>query len=164
MIPVSLLVQHLKWDQRDVIAERCTVRRCCWQAGCLVAGLSSCKPLCEQSSVIINLPDCGRSKCLSIKSQLTDRIEGKSTLFSARTTNTQINGSSLGLAGTSFHLHSPPHCCNMKSMEPLIICACAAIFFLYTSNLTNQTEGNIRRPSREHVWSDQLRDEIMAAE
>ena len=51
----------------------------------------------------------------------------------------------------------------MKSMDNLIICACAAIFFLYTSNLTNLTEGNVRRPSREHVWSDQLRDEIATA-
>jgi hypothetical protein len=52
----------------------------------------------------------------------------------------------------------------MKSMEPLIICALAAVFFLYTSNLTNQTEGHIRKPSREYVWSDQLLEEIRAAE
>jgi len=47
---------------------------------------------------------------------------------------------------------------KMKSMESMIIMGVAALFLLYTSNLTNQTEGNVRRPSRDHGWSDQRMD------
>lgn len=37
----------------------------------------------------------------------------------------------------------------MKNMDNVIILGVAAIFFLFTSNLTNQVEGNVRRPSRD---------------
>jgi hypothetical protein len=43
----------------------------------------------------------------------------------------------------------------MKSMDSIIIVGVAAIFFLYTSNLTNQIEGNVRRPSQDYgSWTE----------